>query len=115
MTNVQKGCRHPCLEADGTFIPNDVRLERGSRELCIITGPNMGGKSTYIRSAAIAVLMAQVDRRKRGVALLKPLFNRLEALFLALPPPSALQTPFCVEWEQPTAKVFKKVACLKSP
>ncbi len=61
---VLRGCRHPCLEADGTFIPNDVRLERGKREVCIITGPNMGGKSTYIRSAAISVLMAQVKRPK---------------------------------------------------
>lgn len=59
---VLTGMRHPCLEQqDGLrYVANDVRFVRGERELIIITGPNMGGKSTHIRTAALCVLLAQV-------------------------------------------------------
>ncbi|KAK6041269.1 MutS domain V protein [Cooperia oncophora] len=53
-------CRHPVLEAltDEHFIPNDIDL--GSNRMIILTGANMGGKSTYLRSAAISALLAQI-------------------------------------------------------
>ncbi|ODA75993.1 hypothetical protein RJ55_08275 [Drechmeria coniospora] len=56
------GARHPCMELqdDVQFITNDVDLTRSESSFLIITGPNMGGKSTFIRQSAVIALMAQV-------------------------------------------------------
>ncbi len=56
---VIRGGRHPVIEqcSDEPFVPNDVRLDDSQRML-VITGPNMGGKSTYMRQTALIVLMA---------------------------------------------------------
>ena len=59
---VFEGLRHPCVERmEGvSFIKNGVSLVGGESTLQVVTGPNMGGKSTYIRSVGVAVLLAQI-------------------------------------------------------
>ena len=58
-----KGGRHPVIEkmlGTGAFVENDTILDKGENRLSIITGPNMAGKSTYMRQVALITLMAQV-------------------------------------------------------
>ncbi|HQR49570.1 MAG TPA: DNA mismatch repair protein MutS, partial [Steroidobacteraceae bacterium] len=56
-----RGGRHPVVEQsiDGPFVPNDLSLHEGRRML-VVTGPNMGGKSTYMRQSALIVILAGI-------------------------------------------------------
>lgn len=58
-----RGGRHPVVEKllkEGSFVPNDLQMDRERHNFGLITGPNMGGKSTFMRQAALIVLMAQM-------------------------------------------------------
>ncbi len=81
-----KDGRHPVLERQalpGGFIPNDVQLGGPDRRLLVITGPNMAGKSTYLRQAALIVLMAQmggfVPAKSAAIGLVDRIFTRIGA------------------------------------
>src|SRR6202022_788483 len=57
-----KSGRHPLVERGlpaGVFVPNDLELDPDQDQILILTGPNMAGKSTYLRQAAVLVLLAQ--------------------------------------------------------
>jgi DNA mismatch repair protein MutS len=77
--------RHPVVEriAGGTFVPNDVRLDTTTHQLVILTGPNMGGKSTYLRQVALLCLMAQsgsfVPAREAKVGIVDRIYARVGA------------------------------------
>ncbi|HKQ07074.1 MAG TPA: DNA mismatch repair protein MutS [Blastocatellia bacterium] len=79
-----RGGRHPVIESSGErFIPNDVYLNNSTDRLLIITGPNMGGKSVFLRQTALIALMAQigsfVPADEARVALLDRIFTRVGA------------------------------------
>lgn len=76
--------RHPCVESvNNNFIANDVRLSKEDQKFKLVTGPNMGGKSTYIRSAGIAILMAQmgsfVAADEAKISVMDGIFTRVGA------------------------------------
>ncbi len=78
--------RHPVVEQmlkDSLFVPNDTHLGAADNQVSIITGPNMAGKSTYMRQVALIVLMAQmgsfVPARSARIGLVDRVFTRIGA------------------------------------
>lgn len=83
-----EGGRHPTVEvslavASEGFVPNDTNLDTAERQIVLITGPNMAGKSTYLRQVALIVLLAQIgafvpaDRAEIGIV--DRIFTRIGA------------------------------------
>jgi len=91
--------RHPVIEAtnEEPFIPNDTYLDREAEQILIVTGPNMGGKSTYLRQVALICILAQmgsfVPASVAEIGLVDRVFTRIGAMdFL-----SVGQSTFMVE------------------
>jgi DNA mismatch repair protein MutS len=77
--------RHPVVEprCNGAFVPNDIMLDGSVNQLVILTGPNMGGKSTYLRQTALLCLMAQagsfVPATRAKISLVDRIYARVGA------------------------------------
>ncbi len=83
---VIKEGRHPVVEqfvSDGLFVPNDTLLDTNHNRLALITGPNMAGKSTYMRQVALITLMAQigsfVPASEARIGIVDKIFTRVGA------------------------------------
>src|SRR5690606_20192469 len=80
-----KGGRHPVVESltEEEFIANDTFMNTADSRMSILTGPNMSGKSTYIRQVAVITLMAQigsfVPARQCEISLVDRIFTRVGA------------------------------------
>ena len=80
------GGRHPVIEAtnEEPFIPNDTYLDRDADQILIVTGPNMGGKSTYLRQVALICILAQmgsfVPAEEAEIGLVDRIFTRIGAM-----------------------------------
>ena len=79
--------RHPAVERmlpEGTFVPNDTQLSCSDAQVVLLTGPNMAGKSTYLRQVALIVLMAQigsfVPAAEARIGVVDRIFSRIGAL-----------------------------------
>ncbi|PXY77725.1 MAG: hypothetical protein CXX81_11475 [Methanobacteriota archaeon] len=77
-----KAGRHPVLEASASFVPNDLTLDK-KRRFLLLTGPNMGGKSTYLRQTALISILAQagsfVPAERARIGLVDRVFTRVGA------------------------------------
>jgi DNA mismatch repair protein MutS len=78
--------RHPVVEAslrDEVFVPNDTEISTGEGQILLLTGPNMAGKSTYLRQVALITLMAQigsfVPAERARIGLVDRIFTRIGA------------------------------------
>jgi len=99
--------RHPVVErhvADA-FVPNDISLDAAAQQLVILTGPNMGGKSTYLRQCALLCLMAQAGSFVPARTAKLPVVDRLFARVGASDNIARGQSTFMVEMQE-TANIL---------
>jgi len=103
-----KQARHPVVEqlAGERFVPNDIHMDQ-SNFLLVITGPNMAGKSTYIRSAALVAVMAQMGGYVPAEKAELPVLDRIFARVGASDDLSRGHSTFMVEMQE-TAAILKE-------
>jgi DNA mismatch repair protein MutS len=104
---VATDARHPVVEryAPEAFVPNDVTLDAASQQLIILTGPNMGGKSTYLRQTALLCLLAQTGSFVPARTAKLPVVDRLFARVGASDNIARGQSTFMVEMQE-TANIL---------
>jgi DNA mismatch repair protein MutS len=99
--------RHPVVErhVSDAFVPNDVQLDSQACQLVILTGPNMGGKSTYLRQTALLTLMAQAGSFVAARNAKLPIVDRIFARVGASDNIARGQSTFMVEMQE-TANIL---------
>ncbi|MFH1709997.1 MAG: DNA mismatch repair protein MutS [bacterium] len=103
-----KGGRHPVVEAmlgENTFVPNDTDMDRDSGRFALITGPNMAGKSTYMRQVSLICLMAQMGSFVPADSAQLPIIDRIFTRIGAMDDIYAGQSTFMVEMTE-TANII---------
>lgn len=96
--NITAG-RHPVVERSSLFIPNDLSMSPSAR-LLILTGPNMAGKSTYLRQTALIALLAQIGSFVPAESATLPLFDRIYTRIGASDDIAGGRSTFMVEMEE---------------
>ncbi len=101
--DIQQG-RHPVVESpspgridEGSFVPNDIHLSNDDAQLIVLTGPNMSGKSTYLRQVALIVLLAQIGSFVPAEAAIIGVVDRIFTRIGARDDLAAGQSTFMVE------------------
>jgi DNA mismatch repair protein MutS len=99
--------RHPVVEryASDAFVPNDIELNGSTRQLVVLTGPNMGGKSTYLRQTALMPLLAQIGSFVPARDAKLPIVDRIFARVGASDNIARGQSTFMVEMQE-TANIL---------
>ena len=99
--------RHPVVErrVPSGFVPNDVTLNGTDHQVVVLTGPNMGGKSTYLRQTALVVLMAQAGSFVAARAAAVPVVDRIFARVGAADDIAGGRSTFMMEMEE-TARIL---------
>ncbi len=106
---VLEDARHPVVERlipRGEFVPNGITLDAAQRQILLLTGPNMGGKSTYLRQVALVVLLAQSGS---WVPAARAVIGRVDRLFTRVGASDRLgagQSTFMVEMQE-TADILR--------